>query len=315
VEAQDPISSGVSDPCLLLGGQPRSGTTLLSSILRATPGHFQAFELHIRKPSFVGGLGGRYTRNIFRDLGVSPEEYDRIVSGFDLGPMNLGSWVGPREEVSAEGLSGRETDRFTEELAARAALVGALMRRAAAANGKETWGFKILGDAVHAEQYRRAWPAMRLILMIRDPRDQAMSVMELDAQRQERGQQSFYADFASAARGWRATILDTRRNLAGRGIPCIETRYEDLILRTDRELARLSEFTGLDLAKGLRFHEQDFVEQHTRRFRHHDNLRNPINPGSLGKWRTALSAAEVEVFFEQAGPLMEELGYARDAAA
>src|SRR5262245_44171290 len=166
MEAQGEFQAGIPDPCILLGGQPRSGTTLLSSILRCTPTHCQAFELHIRKPSFVVGLDGRYTRNIFRDLGVAPDDYEQIVRDAPAEGMNLGAWVGPKEEISAEALTGRETPDFIGELRARGELTTRLMRHVATVHGRRTWGFKILGDIIHAPVYGTVWPNATFILLV-----------------------------------------------------------------------------------------------------------------------------------------------------
>jgi hypothetical protein len=310
MEAQGELQAGIPDPCVLLGGQPRSGTTLLSSILRCTPGHFQAFELHIRKPSFVAGLEGRYTRNIFRDLDLSADEYDRIVRATDCSQMNLGAWVGPKEDVSAEPLSGRETSNVEGELRARGELTSRLMRRVAQIHDANTWGFKILGDIVYANEFARVWPNAKFILMIRDPRDQAMSVLKLNEQRSARGQQNFYDDYRQAAQGWRDTIEYARAVVAHHNIRCIETRYEDLVSNTDAELSRLSDALGMDLSKGLDFNQREFIDAHTQRFKHHDNLRNTVNAASVGKWRESLSAQDLAAFIEVAGDLMSELNYA-----
>lgn len=309
METQGELQAGIPDPCILLGGQPRSGTTLLSSILRCTPGHFQAFELHIRKPSFVAGLQGRYTRKIFEGLGLPAGEYDRIVKQAERGPMNLGAWTGPKEEVSAEQLTGKETGNFVGELRARGELTTALMRRVAQIHGKQGWGFKILGDIVYANTYARVWPKATFILMIRDPRDQAMSVLKLNEERAARSQQNFYEDYREAARGWRQTIVEARRIIAKHGVRCVETRYEDLVSGTERELRRLSEALNLDLLEGLSFHQHEFVEAHTKRFQHHDNLRNAVNANSVGKWREQLSERDLTIFREVAGDLMAQLDY------
>jgi hypothetical protein len=310
MEAQGELQAGLPDPCILLGGQPRSGTTLLSSILRCTPGHFQAFELHIRKPSFATGLDGRYTRNIFRDLDLPATEYDAIVRSTDCSEMNLGSWVGPKEDVSAEPLSGRETGHFEPELRARAQLTTRLMRRVAEIHDASTWGFKILGDIVYADVFARIWPKAMFILMIRDPRDQAMSVLKLNEQRSARGQQNFYDDYRQAARGWRDTIEQARHTMTRHKIPFVETRYEDLVSNTASELVRLSDALNLDLSKGLDFHRREFIDAHTQRFKHHDNLKNMVNAASVGKWREALSPQDLKAFIEVAGDLMTQLDYA-----
>lgn len=311
MEEKSQIQTGLPDSCILLGGQPRSGTTMLSSILRCTPGHFQAFELHMRKPSFVRGLDGRYTRNIFKELDLPPREFDQIVAQTDAGRMNLGAWVGPKEEVSAEQLTGGETGDFAGEFAARAMLVTKLLRRVAQIHGKQRWGFNILGDLMYADIHAAAWPNATFIHVIRDPRDQAMSILQLNEQREVRGQQSFYVDYRHAAQGWCRTIGATRRVIAANDLRCVEVKYEDLTMHTDKEIARLSQVLDLDIAHGLNFYEQGFVETHTKRFKHHDNLRKAVHTGSVGRWREGMSQSETEIFYEVAGELMTKLGYPR----
>lgn len=198
MEAESRIPSCISDSCILVGGQPRSGTTLFSSILRSSETHFQAFELHIRKPSFLVGLEGRYTRRIFAGLGLPEQEFDKIIALVPSAEMNLGAWVGPREQVSAEPLSGKETTNFLQELRARSWLTTLLMRRVTELNRKSRWGFKILGDIVFADTYCSIWPNATFILIIRDPRDYALSILELNKQRQARKQPCFYKDVAEA---------------------------------------------------------------------------------------------------------------------
>ena len=309
METESSVPTGILDPCILLGGQPRSGTTLLSSILRASIGHFQAYELHIRKPSFLVGLNGRYTRNIFKELGLTFEEYDKIANSLDKSKMNLGAWVGPKEEVSAEALSGKETQHFENELIARGHLVTLLMRRVAQLNQDHNWGFKILGDIIYADKYSQVWPSAIFILMVRDPRDQALSVMKLNEQRLIRGQQNFYDDYAAVASGWKETVQEGMRVLTTRRLNHIVVRYEDLVTQPKAELYRLSKALDLDLMEGLKFYNKDFIESHTQRFKHHRNLKNPINTKSVDKWRKEMSKNELKVFEDLAGDVMAEFGY------
>lgn len=310
LEKKDAFPAGIPDRCILLGGQPRSGTSLLTSILRTSPELFQAYELHIRKPSFLVGNNGNYTRRIFEQLGLPPEEFDAIAAGADRDRMNLGSWCGPKEEVSAEPLSGRETDRFAGELAARGELTTRLMRAVAAAQGRERWGFKILGDVIHADIYAGVWPQATMILLVRDPRDHALSVMKLNEQRAARGQPNFYNDYGAVAKGWCETIGKGLEAIRASGLRHVIVRYEDLVGQSDEELRRLSDSLDIDLSRGHEFYKADFIDEHTKRFKHHDNLKRPINSGSLEKWRSQMSDADIGVFADVAGPLMQQYGYA-----
>lgn len=311
MEAARGISTSLPDPCILLGGQPRSGTSLLTSMLRESDALFQAFELHIRKPSFVVGNGGNYTRNIFKQLGLPPEEFDAIVrlQKDAAGSMNLGAWTGPKEEVSAELLTGNETSEFERELQARGVITTHLMRRVADLAGKNRWGFKILGDIIYADKYASVWPNACFVLLVRDPRDHALSVMKLNAQRAARGQQLFYADYNQVALGWSKTIGDGEEVLTKNNLRHIVVRYEDLVQKPDATLAALSHTLDLDLSRSKEFHKSDYIKEHVQRFKHHDSLRQPINADSVGKWKSEMSHAEAAVFEQVAGDLMAKHGY------
>jgi len=281
-------------------------------MLRTSDDLLQAFELHIRKPSFVVGNEGRYTRNILKQTGLPAEEFDRLLDEHRnlLPRMNLGAWTGPREEVSAEPLTGRETDDFADELLARGHLIAAAMRRASALEGKQRWGFKILGDVIHAKQYASAFPRAQVILLVRDPRDHALSVMKLNDQRKDRGQPLFYESYRDVALGWLQTIRDGRLALEASGLDYVTMRYEDLVREPKTEMRRLEEMLGIDLVNADTFYKAEYIEAHTRRFKHHDNLKNPINADSVGKWRSKMSSEEAGVFLEIAGSEMEYWGYA-----
>jgi hypothetical protein len=223
--------------------------------------------------------------------------------------MNLGAWCGPKEPVSAEPLSGSETERFEDELLARGEVTTRLMRAVATCNGRQRWGFKILGDVIYANAYAKVWPNATMILLVRDPRDHALSVMKLNEQRASRGQPNFYDDYAAVAHGWRETIGEGLEAIRTSGLRHVVVRYEDLVREPDEELRRLSDNLNIDLSAGRDFYKADFIAEHTTRFKHHDNLKQPINKGSLEKWRTEMSDADIAIFAEIAGPLMQRYGY------
>ena len=284
---------------------------MLTSILRTSPNLFQAFELHLRKPSFLVGLDGRYTQRIFAQLGVPPPEFATILNRMAHArePMNLGAWIGPKEQVSAEPLSGRETDDFEGELHARGELLTRLMRRAAELHDRQRWVFKILGDVVHANTYARVWPNATFILIVRDPRDQALSVMKLNEDRAKRGQPNFYDDYAAAATGWLRTVVMGKRVLEANGIDHVVLRYEDLVRSPVATLQHLSHALDIDLSNGLNFYRRDFDDAQAQRFRHHNNLKNPVSAKSVEKWRLRMSDEELAVFGHIAGDAMRAYGY------
>jgi hypothetical protein len=168
---------------------------------------------------------------------------------------------------------------------------------------------KALGDVIYANAYAKVWPKATMILLVRDPRDHALSVMKLNEQRASRGQPNFYDDYAAVAHGWRETIGEGLEAIRTSGLRHVVVRYEDLVREPDEELRRLSDNLNIDLSAGRDFYKADFIAEHTTRFKHHDNLKQPINKGSLEKWRTEMSDADIAIFAEIAGPLMQRYGY------
>ena len=109
--------------------------------------------------------------------------------------------------------------------------------------------------------------------------------------------------------GWKETVQGGKRLLTSYGLKHIVLRYEDLVTAPEAELRRLTNALDIDLTEGLKFYKADFIEGHTKRFKHLDNLTNPINPGSVGKWRKQMTDEEVKVFVDSAGEVMAEYGY------
>ena len=309
MEAKSRIHTGIPDACILVAGQPRSGTTLISSVLRSTPGHLQAFEIHLRKPSFVTGLDGRYTRNIMRQVGLPAQDYDEVLAATDVTDMNLGAWSGPAEDVSAEPLTGRETHRFEPELRARGQLLSVLMRSAAHRTGATTWGFKILGDVVHMETYSAVWPNARVLLVVRDPRDQISSLLAMNEARQARGQLPFYPDVESAAAGWANTYRVGMDALKRTATDHMVVRYEDFVSDPTGTALRIGGWLELPVTEGLDFQDSAFVMSHKARFSHHQQLDQPITPSSVGRWQSRLTEDEASAIARIAGELMHRMGY------
>ncbi len=285
---------------------------MLASILKTSPNIFQAFELHIRKPSFLVGNKNNYTRNIFKGLGLDVDAFDKIRAQYEplFNRMNLGAWVGPKEAVSAEPLTGLETTSFSSELQARGQLVSALMQKLTNDFNCSRWGFKILGDVIHIKHYAKTWPNATVIFLIRDPRDHALSIMKLNKGRQDRGQQNFYNSYADVAQGWLEAVTLGLEELKQCGLSYLTMRYEDLVTNTHQEISRLSQYLNIDLSEGISFYNKDFISTHTERFQHLNNLLKPINSSSVGRWRADMSKEDLDVFKQVAKSGMELWGYA-----
>lgn len=301
--------SSLSSRPVLLAGQPRSGTSLLTTMLNMSNDLVQAYELHIRKPSFVYGLDGRYTFNILKQFGLNRSDFDAILSNHDITQMNLGAWCGPKEAVSAEALTGQETNKFAIELLYRGYLINELMEHITRSHGKTRWGFKILGDVIHVNEYAKVWPNASVIFLVRDPRDHALSIMKLNEQRKKRNQPLFYNSYRDVAMGWTKTMDIGLKELQESGVHHLVIRYEDLVCEPLATCSKISAELNIDMTLATNFYRSDLVKEHVSRFEHHDNLQKPINTSSIGKWRSVMTLNEQKVFSDVAGPVMEHFGY------
>jgi protein-tyrosine sulfotransferase len=188
---------------VVMGGSPRSGTTLLRRM----------FDRH---PSLCCGpessllLPGR--------IGVEP-----LAAGFGLQPS----------EVRA----------LLEASRSQAAFVDAFARRYCELRGKPRWAEKTPLNVRYFGWVLERFPDARLIHVIRDGRDAVCSMREHPDRRWVDGQWVKVPASRSIEKCARRWVEDTGAGLALSGDPrYAEVRYEDLVLRPGETLERLCDF-------------------------------------------------------------------------
>ena len=271
---------------LIIGGCPRSGTTLLRTMLHCHP------EVAIpRETRFV--LESWRRRRTFGDLG---EEANRI---------RLAKWIFMREETQADRL-GIETDEAISRLAVAPPTLGSLLATCfvmfADKEGKPRWGDKRPMYAERLATMLELFPSAHFIHVVRDPRACVASLRKLGW---------FEGHIPPMAELWERSLNGVqrcRRTLAPDQL--LEVRYEDLVSDPERIAPQVAAFAGITADESavesmLRYHEYD----ETRDEQYHSNLRRPIDPSRISEWQDALSAEEI-AFVEQATrPLMLRWGY------
>ncbi len=270
----------------MIGGCPRSGTTLLRTMLHCHP------EVAIpRETRFV--LEAWQRRRRFGDL---REEANR---------RRLARWILTREKTQADRL-GLETDAAIERLVAAPPTLGSMLATCfalfAEKQGKPRWGDKRPMYAARIATIFDLFPAAQFLHVVRDPRACVASLRRL----------AWYdGQIAPMAELWVRSLdaVDAyRRKL--RADQLLEVRYEDLISDPEANMRRVAVFTGV-AADGaavdqmLRFHE--FEE--TRSERYHANLRRPIDPSRVSVWKDVLDMKEIAFIEEATRSLMLRWGY------
>jgi len=150
------------------------------------------------------------------------------------------------------------------------------------------------------------FPESRFVHIVRDGRDVALSLMEVD----------FGPDsIDEAALRWRRSVRQGRRvgGLLGPG-RYLEVRYETLVAEPGDVLPRICSFLDLRFDEAmLRYFEtagSALRGMNDRQRGHHPNVHSPPTVG-IRDWRRQMNSAQVAAFEAIAGDALEELGYPR----
>jgi hypothetical protein len=166
------------------------------------------------------------------------------------------------------------------------------------------WGDKTPIYTSYLDLLFQIFPGAAFIHILRDPRDAAVSLLEKYQTRE------FHVDIYFAARNW-VTRVQKALSDAQRLPPAqyLEIRYEQLVSDPEKMIHRLCDFLGETFHPRMLHPEiaaQQLVPTDSYFF---SNVRNPINPDSIGRWRTDLSPEDTRLIQFVAGNLMRELGY------
>jgi protein-tyrosine sulfotransferase len=158
-------------------------------------------------------------------------------------------------------------------------------------------------------------PEAKVIVSVRDPRDQVVSERDTDGRQVAKGlrTEAEKRDVATIARtcwAYYAPVLHAAERDPGR---FLFLRYEDLVRHTDDAIRGLREFTGMTFAQFDRSADWARVELDWQAFRELPSFTplygRKINETRIGRYREALTAPEVEAVNEICRPLIERFGY------
>ncbi len=279
---------------IFVTGYGRSGTTLVQGILAAHP-----------------------------DVALKTENnvlYNLLRAGHDLrAPCT------PAAAAAALTRSARVGEQVKTFLAAAGDLEGlfaaagatclrdaveALLRQGETAG---RWGDKSLMTALALPKIAAAWPEMRVVHLVRDPRDVALSFFRKHAARLE-GADSV-EDRPATWRDWAVLHAHARRWQhwnrtfeATRTAQCLLVRYEDLVTAPDETVAKMCRFLDLQPDPAmLDATARGALARHPA----HRRVTEPISGARVGQW-SALPDLLIRCI-EDACPMMETYGYARSS--
>jgi hypothetical protein len=282
------------NPYVFFVGCPRSGTTLLRRIGDAHPELAIIGELH-----WVPRLWERRV-GITQDGIVTRELLDVLLSDRRFRKLDLDA------EVVAELVEDRRPKHFASFVTEVFDLHGQVKGKSFV--GEKTPGYVRVLPTLHS-----LWPHARIVHLIRDGRDLALSLQ--DRTRSERAAWRLPTwdedPVTTAAIYWEWNVRLGREAGALLGPDRYhESRYEALVADPELECRELCDFLGLAYDPAmLRFHEG------RRKSESGVSAKKawlPVTAG-LRSWREQMAPGDVVRFEAAAGDLLEELGYERAA--
>jgi len=129
--------------------------------------------------------------------------------------------------------------------------------------------------------------------------------------------ESIFSDeyIMTTAKGWRANVGNTHRDGPSvLGDRYTEIRYEDLLDRTEEEMARLFRFIGAsdDEAVVRRCINKNRFEKVAGRQEGSEDSTSFFRKGVAGDWQNVFTKRDRQIFWQVAGDLLVELGYQKD---
>lgn len=205
---------------VIVAGSPRSGTSLLRTILRSS----QALVVHRTEPHYVLEAHRHFGRQI-TDI---PRALDFLLSHDKF----------PSDVVEPERLRAALGDRRTVSLSELLRTAYRLLR---GAQSERPVVLKHPAWLLHLDLIRELFPDMSVIHSIRDPRANAFS------QRTRWPSTSMWM----SATGWQSYV-EAGREWQRRGLtPYFELRYEDLVTTPEASCRQLCGFLGIPFEPSL----------------------------------------------------------------
>jgi hypothetical protein len=180
--------------------------------------------------------------------------------------------------------------------------------------GKRLVGEKTPMYVRHLPTLNELWPDAKVVHLIRDGRDVALSLLEWSRSDRAAGRFPTWVEdqVTTAALFWEWNVrLGREAGIFLGADQYYESRYEGLVADPAHECRRLCAFLGLGYDPAmLRFHEE---RTSSRPGLSAKKAWQPVTPG-LRSWREQMAPADVVRFEAAAGDLLTELGYERAAA-
>jgi hypothetical protein len=257
-------------------GMPRSGTTLLATILGRSPELAIPHETH-------------FFNTFDRSRGSLASRLERYLSSPFV------SQFGFSDDV-IEGIRGRCLKEHVV-----GAPLSLLTRHFAAVTGKPRWGEKTPGHIWFLKRVWTVFPEARVIHIVRDPRAVSHSLARMPF---------FHGNAVRCARLWsRAFRIHQEAQRRSRAYTAV--RYEDLVLDSRGVVSKLADFVGIDFGPHLLEVSGSPIIFDPAAEPWKAKAIHPIDSSRLHSWREEGSHAQARLVQDMTKVGMETFGYPR----
>ncbi|WP_254458770.1 sulfotransferase family protein [Xanthomonas sacchari] len=311
ISRQSPSFTAPLSPPIMIGGENRSGTTLLSILLDSHPDLVVGPEIDFIEPENLGphilavcelmDCGDRRVAGNSKDT-IDPEWYDGMHFVIQCERFGL-----RREDVRAliGGLMA-EHDSTLSTLEERCLVIESIGEFRRKNTQKKRWGLKLQRKIKDIETYSRIWPNAHFIQIIRDGRDLAASHLGTVP---DWG----YRTIADAAHGWLEVVTGPRHGAPpGR---YLEIRYEDLVTQPRATLERVLHYLGVAWDEAMLHHSEQAHSLFETPWGHPAAAatRKPLSASRRGRYLQDLTPDQIAAFERIAGKELLNLGYGLSA--
>jgi hypothetical protein len=193
---------------------------------------------------------------------------------------------------------------LNKRITSYAELVDAIFSTLAEEKHKRRWGDKTPDYVVDLEVLWALFPGCKIIHVVRDGRDVALSLRDLSW-----GTRSL----PRAAADWRWKAMIGRKVGAVLGTHYIEVRYEDLVRNPELQLLRVCEFLDEPYdAAMLSYYQSQHSEMPPDSLAFHRNSVKPPDPALVFGWKRRMSVADRTIFEQIAGDALDLFVYQRE---
>ncbi|MFO7568612.1 MAG: sulfotransferase [Smithellaceae bacterium] len=268
---------------VFIGGCPRSGTTLLGSLLGSAP-------------QCVTTPESQFKQSIPSDLKV---DWNRGLSRSDFLRALKTNFRFKLWDIDPPGHEGEKRMKAQEYRAAILSLVDAY----AFGEGIADWNVWIdhtPENIIDPVSLMKVFPETKFLHIVRDPRAVAASILPLDW-----GPSSA----CQAARFWAQKLSYGQALERSRPDKCMRVCFEDVVRSPAETLRSVCAFCGIAFNEAMLAGDGFKPPAYTRN--QHSLIGSMPDPGRLDAWRNRLDPWQIEDIEKIVGDLMELTGYAR----